>query len=235
VVTRKLLIVGAGGFARETAQAVHAVNDVRPTWELVGHLDDDPRLAGTAVSGIPVVGPVAAVEDHPDAAVVICTGRPDSYTSRRAIAGRLGLPDDRYATVLHPTVAAARSCAVAPGSVLLAHVACTADVVVGRHVAVMPHVVLTHDVRVDDWATLASGVRLGGGVHVGEGAYVGSAVAVREGTRVGPWAMVGMAAVVTRDVPAGRLWYGTPARDVSAAPLPPNHLIASDTSEGERT
>jgi sugar O-acyltransferase (sialic acid O-acetyltransferase NeuD family) len=231
--TRRLLIVGAGGFARETAQAVLAVNDRDETWELLGHLDDDPRLAGGTVSGVPVLGPVAAVHDHPDAAVVICTGRPDNYASRLAIARRIDLPDDRYATLVHPAAAVARSCRLGPGSVVLAHVTCTADVVVGRHVAVMPQVVLTHDVRVDDWATLASGVRLGGGVHVAEGAYLGAAAAIREGVTVGAWAMVGMSAVVTRDVPAGRLWYGAPARDVSAAPVPTGLVTASP--EGERT
>jgi acetyltransferase-like isoleucine patch superfamily enzyme len=106
--------------------------------------------------------------------------------------------------------------------VLLAHVALTADVVVGPHVAVMPQVVLTHDVRVDEFATLASGVRLGGGVRVGAGAYVASSVSVREGCRIGRWAMVGMGSLVTRDVPDERLWYGSPARDVRRAPLPWN-------------
>jgi acetyltransferase-like isoleucine patch superfamily enzyme len=32
--------------------------------------------------------------------------------------------------------------------------------------------------------------------------------------------MIAMAAVVTRDVPAERLWLGAPARDVDRAPLP---------------
>ncbi|MGW6709708.1 hypothetical protein ACWGDE_33140, partial [Streptomyces sp. NPDC054956] len=46
--TEDLLIVGAGGFARETAQAVRdaAAADLRlgraPRRRLLGHLDDDP-------------------------------------------------------------------------------------------------------------------------------------------------------------------------------------------------
>ena len=39
---RPLLIVGAGGFARETVEAIRAINAIEPTWRLLGLLDDDP-------------------------------------------------------------------------------------------------------------------------------------------------------------------------------------------------
>jgi sugar O-acyltransferase (sialic acid O-acetyltransferase NeuD family) len=217
---RPLLILGAGGLAREVADAVRAIHAVDPTIELVGFLDDNPALHGRSVSGTPVLGPVDAVVDHPDAAVVVCVGRPDAFTARRDVVTRLDLPPERYATVVHPTASIGSTCSVGRGSVVLAQVALTADVVVGQHVAIMPQVVLTHDVRVDHFATLASGVRLGGGVHVGTGAYVASGVCVREGCRVGEWAMIGMGSIVTRDVPEERVWYGSPARDVRRSPLP---------------
>ena len=217
---RPLLIVGAGGFARETADAVRAVQAADGSLELAGFLDDDPALHGRAVAGAPVLGPIDAVADHPAAAVVVCVGRPDAYATRRDLVTRLGLPVDRFATVVHPSSSIGSTCSIGPGSVVLAQVALTADVVVGEHVAVMPQVVLTHDVRVGDFATLASGVRLGGGVRVGTGAYLASGVCVREGRTIGSWAMVGMSSTVTRDVPAERLWFGSPARDVRRAPVP---------------
>jgi sugar O-acyltransferase (sialic acid O-acetyltransferase NeuD family) len=217
-----LLLIGSGGFARETAEAVAAVNRVKPTWDLLGFLDDDPERQGTTVDGIPVLGPTAAIVDHPDAQVLVCTGRPTNYVSRRAIVERLGLDDDRHPTVIHPMASVGASCSVGAGSVLLAHAVLTADVVVGRHVAVMPHVVLTHDCRVGDYATLGAGVRVGGSCRVADGAYVGAAAALKEGLSIGERAMVGMAAVVTADVPAERLWYGMPARDEGPAPIPTN-------------
>ena len=69
-----LLIVGAGGFGREAAEAAEAVNDDKPTYELLGFLDDNPDAAGTEVDGIPVLGPISSVADHPAALVVVSTG-----------------------------------------------------------------------------------------------------------------------------------------------------------------
>jgi sugar O-acyltransferase (sialic acid O-acetyltransferase NeuD family) len=215
-----LLLVGAGGFARETAEAVRALNAVRPTWRLRGFVDDTPALHGTLIGGVPVLGPIDLVDEHPHDRIVITTGRPDNYVSRLLISRRLGLDDDRYATIVHPTATIGTTCTVGAGSVLLAHADLTADVVVGRHVAVMPQVVLPHDVRIDDFATLASGVRVGGACHVAMGAYVGSGACLRERITIGAWAMVGMGSVVIRDVASERLCMGAPALEVGRAPLP---------------
>jgi sugar O-acyltransferase (sialic acid O-acetyltransferase NeuD family) len=207
-----LVIIGAGGFGRETADAVRAVNAAGGRWRLLGYLDDDPALSGSCLDGVPVLGGTAELSSLPDASVVVCTGRPDNYLSRPRIVGELDLPAERYATITHPTAAISASSRVGPGSVLLAHVALTAAVRIGSHVAVMPQVTLTHDDVVGDFATLASGAHLGGGVRVGAGAYVGAGALVRENRAVGPGSLVGMGSVVLSDVPAGQVWTGVPAR-----------------------
>jgi sugar O-acyltransferase (sialic acid O-acetyltransferase NeuD family) len=209
---RDLLIAGAGGLARETASAVAAINGREPTWRLVGFLDDAPALSGTAVSGVPVLGPLTAVADHPDAAVVVCIANPRNPGVRDLVATRLGLPAERYATIVHPSADVGTGCSVGVGSVLLAQTVLTADVTVGAHVAVMPQVVLTHDDVVEDFATIASGVRVSGGVHVGPGAYLGTGALIRESLRIGARSIVGMGSVLLRDVPAGEVWAGNPAR-----------------------
>ena len=225
------VIIGAGGFARETAQAVRDAGE----FELLGHLDDNPALHGTDVDGVPVLGGGDLVHDLPGARVVVCVGNPSNYAARARLVRRLALPADRYATVIHPTAAVSRSSQVGPGSVLLAHCVLTAAVRVGAHVAVMPHVVLTHDDVVEDHATLASGVRLGGGARLERGAYAGSGALVREGATVGAWSLIGMGSTVLGDVPPGEVWAGSPARRLRAADRPALDELASHTVGGPLT
>ncbi|WP_229068317.1 acetyltransferase [Actinoplanes sp. DH11] len=214
---RDLVIVGAGGFARETASAAAAANRVRPTWRVLGFADDNPELHGTVRSGLPILGRIADVTSRSGAAVVVCVGNPGNYTARQRIVERLGLPAERYATVVHPSAEIGAGCTVGPGSVLLAGTVLTADLSVGAHVAVMPHVVLTHEDRIEDYVTVASGVRLGGGAVLERGAYVGAGALVREGVTVGAWSQIGMGSVVLRDVPPGEVWVGSPARFLRSA------------------
>lgn len=209
--TEQLLVVGAGGLGREVAEAVRAMNAQQPTWALLGFLDDAPGLAGTTVGGVPVLGPVDAVAEHPDAMLVLTVGSSANLQSRPRIADRLGVEDDRYATVVHPAATIAASTTLGPGTVVLAGVVTTADVEIGAHVVLMPQVLLTHDDRVGDHATLAGGVKLAGGVRIEEGAYLGAGSTVREYLTVGGYALVGMGAVVTTDVPPGEVWAGCPA------------------------
>jgi sugar O-acyltransferase (sialic acid O-acetyltransferase NeuD family) len=220
VTTRtRVLIGGAGGLARETAAAVRALAAAGAPVELVGFVDDDPALAGRSIDGTPVVGGFDAAVARDDTRLVIATGRPDNYASRHDLVARCALPPARYTTVVHPSAQLADDATVGEGSILLASVVATASVTVGAHVAVMPAVVLTHDDVVHDYATIASGVLLGGNATVGRGAYLGAGARVREGVTIGDWAMVGMGSIVTRDVPPGELWMGSPARFVREAPV----------------
>lgn len=183
--TMNLIIAGAGGLARETATTVAAINAVAPTWRLRGFLDDDPALHGVIRAGLPVLGPLDAIADLPDAAVVVCVANPRNPAAREQVVHRLGLPPTRYATLVHPSAEVPAGCTVGPGSVLLAQVVLTADVTVGAHVAIMPQTVLTHDDVVSDHATIASGVRVAGSVRIGPGAYLGTGVLIRESLTVG--------------------------------------------------
>ena len=225
---RGLLIIGSGGFGRETARAAL---DGGFEGEVLGFLDDNSALVGTRVAGLPVLGQVAAVADHPGAQVVVATGRPDNYTSRHAIVTSLGLPESRYGTVIHPGAALGGDTRVGPGSVVLAGVVATTGVSIGAHVAVMPNVVLTHETSVGDFATVASSVALAGGVRIGTGAYLGAATLMRQDLTVGPWAMTGMGSMVLTDIPRARLWFGVPARD--RGPSPATRYVAAMHDEGE--
>jgi sugar O-acyltransferase (sialic acid O-acetyltransferase NeuD family) len=218
-----LLVVGAGGFARETVEAVRsgATDPSGRPWHVVGILDDDPRWFATVVAGVPVLGRPDLVHSH-TAHVVVATGRPGDYASRARIVARLGLPPERYGIVVHPTAALAADTVLGPGTVVLAGVVATSGVRIGAHVALMPQVVLPHDDVVEDFATLTSGVRLGGGVTVETGAHLGAGAVVREGLRVGEWSQLGMGSMLTRHLPDRVVAYGSPAHVVRAAsPLLP--------------
>jgi sugar O-acyltransferase (sialic acid O-acetyltransferase NeuD family) len=217
---RPLVVLGTGGFARETVQLLRAHPACGPgggSYAVIGLLDDDPRRHGTTIGGVPVLGPAELASEHAagGAMVLACVGNPGAPGSRQGLVTRLHLPDEAWATVIHPLASISSDSTVGAGSVLHAGVVLTAAVRLGRHVVVMPHVVLTHDDVVADAVTFGAGVCLAGAVTVGEAAYVGSGALVREHRTIGAGAVVGMGSVVLRDVPPGETWAGNPARPLS--------------------
>lgn len=207
-----VLLVGAGGLAREVLAAIRMAGRPDP----IGMLDDRPALAGTEVDGVPVLGGSDLVHEHQDAQVIVCVANAHRPAGRREVVRRLGLPAERYATVVHPHASVAPGVELGEGTVLLAGVVITAPQRVGAHVVAMPHVLLTHDDVVGDFVTMAGRATLAGAVEVGEAAYLGSGCLIREGVTIGAEAVIGMGATVLDDVPAGQTWVGLPARKLSS-------------------
>jgi acetyltransferase-like isoleucine patch superfamily enzyme len=72
---------------------------------------------------------------------------------------------------------------------------------------------LNHDIRPSRRADMHPA-----GVVIGVGVWVGANVTVLPGVRIGDGAVVGAGAVVTKDVPAGAVVVGVPAKQVDAVP-----------------
>jgi sugar O-acyltransferase (sialic acid O-acetyltransferase NeuD family) len=213
-----LLIVGAGGLAREAAEAARASGE----HHVVGFLDDNPALWGAPIGGAQVLGGLDRVAHYPRARLLLGTRHGRSRAELRHRLEQMGVLHERYTSVVHPRAVLPPSCSVGAGSVLLAGAVLTADVTVGRHVAVMPNAVLAHDVVVEDYVTACASVTLGGSVRVRAGAYLGQNCAVREGLTVGAWSMLGMGAAAIHDIGDSELWAGVPAELLRPSAGPPS-------------
>jgi sugar O-acyltransferase (sialic acid O-acetyltransferase NeuD family) len=209
-----LILVAASGLVREVAEVVAIAGRHR----ILGIVDDDPTLHGTNIAGMPVLGGIDRLYSDHSSQIVICAGQgPVRRRIVQLLAGH-DIRPYRYATVVHPSVHVPPSCFLGVGSVLLAHVALTADVRIGRHVVAMPNVTLTHDDVVGDYATLCAGVSLAGLVTVGEGAYLGTNASVRQHLQVGVDSTLGMGSSLLTDLPDGETWGGVPARSLDRTP-----------------
>src|ERR1700757_549255 len=97
-----LVILGAGGASREIAEAVEEINRGRPTWNLLGFLDDDPAKIGRVINGVRVLGPISSAARY-SALFLIGIAATQNRRARQRIVETLGIYQDRFAVVMHPS------------------------------------------------------------------------------------------------------------------------------------
>lgn len=86
--------------------------------------------------------------------------------------------------------------------------------IVGKDVFLMAKCHIAHDCRIGDGCEVATGAVLGGWVELDRNVKVGLNATIRPRVKIGAGARIGAGAVVTKDVPAGEVWVGCPARNI---------------------
>jgi len=210
----QVVIIGAAGTGQDVAGFLADINAEGPTYECLGFLDDDPAKHGTQVGGLPVLGPLTAASDFPDASFVDCLGSPRTFLQRERRIGDLGIRPDRLETIIHPSALVAAGCEVGGGSILYPFTHLGPGVELGRQVIVLSHSVIHHHSRIGEFTIIASGCNVSGDVEIGRCCYLGTGCSIRDGIAVGARSLVGMGSAVVSAIPADSVAAGVPARVV---------------------
>lgn len=210
---RKAAIIGfgAGQHAKVMIEALHLAGG----YDVIGLLDPDASLHGTEVMGVPVLGRDDLAMDLRTRGVglfFVGVGTTGDTRRRQQIymqALQYGLAP---VAVRHPTSIVSPSAMIDVGVTILAGAILGTSACLGCNVLINTGAIVEHDCIVGDHAHIATGVCLAGGVVVGAGAHVGIGASVRQGIEIGARAVIGAGAAVVKNVLAGQVVAGVPAR-----------------------
>jgi sugar O-acyltransferase (sialic acid O-acetyltransferase NeuD family) len=131
---------------------------------------------------------------------------------RRRLATLLASLGARPFTAIHPAAYVATTAEIGAGSHVLPMAAVCEEVVLGSQTIVNTNASIDHECQIGSGVHVMPGATLAGCVVVGDEASIGSNATVFPRVRIGAGAQVGAGAVVNRDVPAGAIFLGVPAR-----------------------
>jgi sugar O-acyltransferase (sialic acid O-acetyltransferase NeuD family) len=132
---------------------------------------------------------------------------------REAIADKLG--GTSFFSVLHPSVSIAQTAQIGLGTLVAAQAVVAPDTKVGVHCIINHSAVVDHDCTIGDFSHIAPQSSLGGASQVGKGVLIGAGSVVLPGITVGDYAVIGAGSVVTKNVGAGTIVVGSPARIIN--------------------
>jgi sugar O-acyltransferase (sialic acid O-acetyltransferase NeuD family) len=209
----KVVILGAGGHAREVLWVFEEENRVKPRWEVLGFIDEDTLNKGKMLCNLPILGDFAWFGTGVSRDVKVISGVGNCRTKLHFAekAASLGLT---FCSVTHPSVLMSHYVEVGEGTIIAAGNIITTQVKIGNHVTINLGCTISHDVIIGDYCTIAPGCHISGNVRFEEGVDFGSGATIIQGRLVGAWSKIGAGAVVRDEIPKNVTAVGVPARIV---------------------
>lgn len=204
-----LIIVGAGGFGREVLGYAGDAFAGRPAHRVAGFVDDDPRALDGFDLAVGVLGGVRDVPISEATRFVIAVGDP---AVRRTLAAAVESRGGRLATVVHPSAYIGPGARLGDGCVVCPFAFVGTAATVGANTAINVHVSVGHDVITGANCVLSPYTAISGAVEMEDDVFFGTHATVSPRRRIGRGSKVSAGAVVHRDVPAGSLAVGNPAK-----------------------
>lgn len=212
---KSLVILGAGGFAREASLLVEEINISKQDdieWDLLGFIDEDRVLWGLKQRGYEVLGGWEVLEAIPiDVSVVCAVGDP---VAKKRLINKALSKGRKFINLVHPDVRLARDVTIGEGVIINKGCMLTTNILTGDHVSINPGSGIGHDVVIGNYSTLMWRVNISGSVRLGESCLIGTGATILQGKTIGDRSIVGAGAVVVSDQPEVTTYVGIPARDI---------------------
>lgn len=201
--SERWLVWGGGGHGRVVADAIRCAGG-----QVVAFVDRQPLAPGTVAESV-LLAVLTTNRPLPLGATRLALGIGDNASRARAAAA---IPDAYGGPVVHPTAFVASDVILGVATVVLPKAVIHVGAELGPGVIVNSGSIIEHDCVLGSFVHVSPGAVLAGGVRVETEAWIGASAVVVPGVTIGARSIVGAGSVVLRDVPAGVVVAGNPAR-----------------------
>jgi len=209
---KKLIIYGA--LVPDTVKLIDTINEVSPTWELLGYIDDqnnrqDKTFMGYRILGGPEIIP-ELIKDNDIYFFVTYFGKLSGFKKRINIVESHGC---KFANLIHPSintkyVKIGKGCFLAEGCSL------GACIEIGNYVNARLRSVICHNAKIEDFSFIGPNATVGSGVLLKEGCFIGTSATILRTKTLGKASTIGAGAMVVKNVPDGITVVGVPAKKI---------------------
>ncbi len=214
---KRVVVVGAGGFAREVAWLISDLEAAGEAFHFEGFVVSDLDHLGEFDSHDQILGDFSWLEANRTRFESLAMGIGNPATKAKLV-GELDrrYPDADWPVLIHPSAKMNRTtCGFERGVVICAGVIGTVNLVFSEFSMLNLSCTVGHEAEIGAYAALNPTVNLSGGVVLGREVLVGTGAQILQYVRIGDGASIGAGAVVTKNVSPGITVVGIPARPLN--------------------
>jgi len=209
----KTLIIGATGSSAEVALMLTSRNLNVFQHEVEGFVDDDPRLGGSTVLGIKVLGSSKVIANYESFGFTSGIGSEKNFQLRLKILRP-------YKEILVPIKCISTTSSISFKSIIDEGVIVSQNCFVGSYshleefVYMMPNSIIGHHSKISAGTIVCSGVTIAGGVQIGSACYIGVGVTIKNDIQISDGILIGSGSNVISDLTEKGVYVGNPARKI---------------------
>ena len=209
----KIVIIGAGGHAREALDIIEALQEDGDSLECIGFIVDEKYgKPGTIVNGLPILGDIDwLIRKRNEVSVVCAIG--DAHLRFRMIKRFEGI-DILFRTLLHPKAVIANRTEIGLGCIVQAGCVISNNVIISNHVHINLNCSISHDVSLNDFVQISPGCHISGWVKIDKGCFLGTGANIIDRITLGEWSQIGAGSTIIKHVEPNTTVVGVPGKVV---------------------
>jgi len=210
---KDIYLFGAGVGSREILRIIGAINDINPTWNVLGFVDKDSSLHGHYIDGYPVIPYDKLVaQDNVYAACAIFNPK----VRKQVVENEIEVLGYKLATIIHPSVFLPNDVSIESGVMIYPGTQISFGVALGKACLIFFNTLLGHDLKCESYVTICPGATINGTIKLNKGAFIGAGVVIHQGISVGEWSNIGIGSIVVQNVKDNNRLISLPRQIVSA-------------------
>lgn len=206
-----IIIYGFGGFGREIACLIRAINKNNPQWNMLGFIDDGVSKGTESPYGR-VLGDISYLNEIIEpTALVIAIASPEIIKN---IVQKVANPAIYYPNIIAPDLLDfdKDNFTTGRGNIITFSCRMSCNIQIGDFNILNGQVSFGHDVSLGSYNVLMPETRISGEASIGNSNFFGVRSLVLQGVKIGHNTRIGAASVVMRNTKDNHLYFGNPAK-----------------------
>lgn len=207
---KDIIIVGAGGFGRETVWLIDTINEKEKKWNILGFVDDF-KEKDIEVSRYKVLGNSDFLMNY-DKEIFVVIAIANSAT-RKSLYNKLCTNNNiKFPVLIAPSANIGNDIEIGEGSIICACSTLTTDIKIGKNVIININSTIGHDAIIEDFVTGFPSISVSGNDIIGESTHIGVGARIIENIKIGANTILGTGAIVIKDIEGNFTAVGIPAK-----------------------